>query len=219
LNELRVPMHLNSGDLERLAADGRVERIARRAILSLEGPALAVVIEGFFRIFRNAAFARDVTLGLASRGDVLGGAAAFGGRSAESGAEALSEGRVLLIAPDRWAARAEAEPELHLKMAFSLGRRVSRLQQRIVSLGRVGVEGRVAAGLLELADGFGRPVPGGVRLDLPLSQDDLARIAGTTRETCSSVVAEFARRGLVSGGRLRGLILIDLEALASLGGI
>jgi CRP-like cAMP-binding protein len=219
LNELRVPMHLTSGDLERLAADGRVERVARRAILPLDGPVLAVVIDGYFRIFRNAAFARDVTLGLASQGDVLGAAAAFGGRSAESGAEALSDGHVLLIAPDRWAERAAAEPDMFLKMAFSLGRRVSRLQQRIASLGRVGVEGRVAAGLIELADGFGRRVPEGVRLDLPLSQDDLARIAGTTRETCSSVVAEFARRGLVSGGRLRGLILIDPEALASLAGI
>jgi CRP-like cAMP-binding protein len=216
LNELRAPMHLSSDDIERLALAGRIERILRRAILPLDVPTLALVIEGHFRIFRNAAFARDVTLGLASQGDVLGAAAAFGGRSSESGAEALSEGRILLIAPDRWAERAAAEPELYLKMAYSLGRRVSRLQQRIASLGRVGVEGRVAAGLLELADGFGRPVPGGVRLDVPLSQDDLARLAGTTRETCSSVVAEFARRGLVRGGRLRGLVLTDRAALIAL---
>jgi CRP-like cAMP-binding protein len=209
-------MQLSPDDIDRLAADGRIEFIVRRKILPLDGPTIAVVMGGYFRIFRNAAFARDVTLGLASQGDVLAGAAAFGDRSAESGAEALSDGHVLLVAPDRWAKRAAAEPDLYLKMAYSLGRRASRLQQRIASLGRVGVEGRVAAGLLELADGFGRPVPGGVRLDLPLSQDDLARLAGTTRETCSSVVAEFARRGLVRGGRLRGLVLIDREALASL---
>ena len=48
-------------------------------------------------------------------------------------------------------------------------------------------------------------MPGGVRLDVPLSQENLARLAGTTRETCSSTVADFARRGLVRGGRLRGL--------------
>lgn len=216
MNELRAPMHLSSDDIGRLAADGRIERIVRRAILPLDVPTVAIVIDGHFRIFRNAAFARDVTLGLASQGDVLGGAAAFGGRSAESGAQALAEGHVLLIAPGRWAERAAAEPELYLKMAYSLGRRVSRLQQRIASLGRVGVEGRVAASLLELAEGFGRPVPGGLRLDLPLSQDDLARLAGTTRETCSSVVAEFARQGLVRGGRLRGLLLIDRPALVAL---
>jgi CRP/FNR family transcriptional regulator len=219
LDEVRAPSYLGPNDLDRLAADGRIETIVRRAILPLDRPTLVVVIDGYFRIFRNAAFARDVTLGLASQGDVLGAAAAFGGRSAESGAEALSEAHVLLISPDRWAERAAAEPDLYIKMAYSLGRRVSSLQRRIASLGRVGVEGRVAAGLLELADGFGRPAAGGVRLDLPLSQDDLARLAGTTRETCSSVVAEFARRGLVRGGRLRGLVLIDREALAVLAGI
>ncbi len=211
--------HLAPDDLDRLAAEGRIERIARRGIVPLDGPTVAVVMDGYFRIFRHSAFAHDVTLGLASKGDVLAGSAVFGGHSAESGAEALSEGHVLLIAPDRFAARAAEEPDLYLKMAYSLGRRVSRLQQRISSLGRVGVEGRIAAGLLELADAFGRPVPGGIRLDLPLSQDDLARLAGTTRETCSSIVAEFARRGLVRGGRLRGLTLVDLEGLAALAAI
>lgn len=211
--------HLAPDDIDRLAAEGRIERIARRGILPLDGPTIAIVMDGYFRIFRHAAFAHDVTLGLASRGDVLAGSAAFGGHSAESGAEALSEGRVVLIAPDRFAARASEEPDLYLKMAHSLGRRVSRLQQRISRLGRVGVEGRIAAGLLELADAFGRPVPDGIRLDLPLSQDDLARLAGTTRETCSSIVAEFARRGLVRGGRLRGLVLVEREALVDLASI
>ena len=216
MSERGTPRALGSDDLDRLSASGRVERVARREVVPLDGATLVLVVGGYFRIFRNAAFVRDVTLGLASRGDVLAPGAAFGERSAETGAEALSEGHVLHLAPGAWNEQAALEPELWLKMAGSLGRRANRLLKKVEELSRAGVEARVAATLLELAGDFGVDVPGGLRLDLPLSQDDLARLAGTTRETCSSTVADLARRGLVRGGRLRGLVITDPAGLGRL---
>jgi CRP-like cAMP-binding protein len=207
---------LGSDDIDRLAADGRVETVARRTVLPLDGPTVAIVIGGYFRIFRNAAFVRDVTLGLAGRGDVLAPGAAFGDRSAETGAEALCESHVLLLSAEAWNRRATAQPELNLKMAASVGRRVTRLQKKLEEFSRAGVEARVAATLLELAADHGTTGAGGIKLDLPLSQEDLARLAGTTRETCSSTVAEFARRGLVKGGRLKGMLVLDPAALSVL---
>jgi len=211
-----APRGLGPDDIDRLSAQGRVETIGRRGIVPLDGPTLVIVMGGYFRIFRNAAFVRDVTLGLAARGDVLAPGAAFGDRPAETGAEALSEGHVLLLGPDAWQRCAAEDPELNLKMAASIARRVIRLQKRLEELSRGGVQGRVAASLLELTEDFGQPVPGGTKLDVPLSQEDLARLAGTTRETCSSTVAQFARRGFVRGGRLRGLVVLDRAALAEL---
>jgi CRP-like cAMP-binding protein len=211
-----APHGLDASDIARLTAHGHVERIARRGIVALDRPTLAVIVEGYFRIFRHAAFVRDVTLGLGSRGDILAPSVAFGDRPAETGAEALSEGAVLLLSPERWTAFAAAEPELNLKLAASIGRRVSRLQKRLEEQSRWGVQSRVAAVLVELADEFGAAAATGFRLDLPLSQEDLARLAGTTRETCSSAVAEFARRGFVRGGRLRGMLVLDREALRDL---
>jgi CRP-like cAMP-binding protein len=154
---------LDEDDVARLCADGSAESVARRDTIALDGPTLVIVIEGWFRIFRTAAFVRDVTLGVASAGDVLGPTSLFGMRAAESG-----------------------------------------------------VEARVAESLVELGDDFGIPTAGGLRLDVPLSQEDLARLAGTTRETCSSTVAAFARRGLVRGGRLRGMTIVDRAGLAAL---
>jgi len=211
---VRTLRGLGSDDIDRLSAEGRVEAISRRGIVPLDGPAVVVVMGGYFRIFRNAAFVRDVTLGLAARGDVLAPGAAFGDRPAETGAEALCDAHVLLIGPEAWCRCASLEPELYLKMAASIGRRVTRLQKKLEEFSRGGVEGRVASALLELAEDYGTSVAGGIKLEVPLSQEDLARLAGTTRETCSSTVAEFARRGFVRGGRLRGMVVADLAGLA-----
>jgi CRP-like cAMP-binding protein len=207
---------LDVDDVARLCADGLEEAVARREIVALDGPTVVIVIEGWFRIFRTAAFVRDVTLGVASAGDVLAPTALFGMRAAESGAEALAAGRVLRLSPERWRAHAASEPELFLKLSGSVGRRVSRLQRKIEAQSRAGVEARVAESLVELGDDFGIATPAGLRLDVPLSQEDLARLAGTTRETCSSTVASFARRGLVRGGRLRGMTIVDRTGLAAL---
>jgi CRP-like cAMP-binding protein len=207
---------LTSDDIDRLCADGRVDAVARRAIVPLDGAMLAIVMDGYFRIFRNAAFVRDVTLGLATGGDVLAPGVAFGVGAAETGAEAVSPGHVLLLAPDAWERHAAADPGLNVRLAASVGRRIGHLQKKLEQFSRAGVESRVATTLLELANDHGTPTPAGTRLDLPLSQEDLARLAGTTRETCSSLVADFARRGLVRGGRLRGMIVTDQPGLAAL---
>ncbi len=216
MSDPRTTRGLDPNDLDRLSMRGRVEAIARRTVVPLDGPTIVVVLDGYFRVFRSAAFVRDVTLGIAARGDVLAASAAFGERPAESGAEALGDGMILLLSAETWHAAAEAETELYLKMAYSVCRRTARVQAKVESLSRSTVEGRVAATLLELANDFGERGPGGeVRLDLPLSQEDLARLAATTRETCSSIVADFARRGMVRGSRLRGMVVVDPELFAA----
>ena len=66
--DVRGAPGLTADDIDRLCAEGRVETVPRRTIVPLDGPTVVLVIGGFFRIFRNAAFVRDVTLGLAARG-------------------------------------------------------------------------------------------------------------------------------------------------------
>jgi CRP-like cAMP-binding protein len=205
---------LNDDEIERLAMAGRIERVGRREIVPLDGPTAAVVVDGWFRVFRNAAFARDVTLFLARRGDVLAPAMLFAQRGGESGAEAIGASSVALIAADAFARLAGEDPSLYRSLARNVAHRTGQVQTKLERFSRVPAEARVAAALLEIGDDFGTPLPGGgLRLELPLSQEDLARLAGTTRETASTVVAAFARNGIVRGSRLNGLAILDPERL------
>jgi CRP-like cAMP-binding protein len=211
---------LTPEELAALAGEGRAARVARRAIVPLDVPTVTVVTDGWFRVFRNAAFVRDVTLVLAGPGEVLAPGSLFGDRSAESGAEAITEGGVLILAPEALARRSETDPGLYARIARGLVRRTLRVERKLEAFSRASVEARVAAALLELAEEGGSTLPGGaVRLDLPLSQEHLAGLAGTTRESCSSAVAAFARAGLVRGARLRGLVLLDPGGLAELAAV
>jgi CRP-like cAMP-binding protein len=211
-----VPV-LSDEQIERCAIVGRVETLARREIVPLDGPTAAIVVDGWFRVFRNAAFVRDVTLFLARRGDVLAPGALFGQRGGESGAEAIAASSVALIANDAFERIAGEDPLLYLALARNIAHRTGQVQAKLERQSRAPAESRVAAALLEICEDFGTPLAaGGQRIDLPLSQEDLARLAGTTRETASTAVASFGRRGLLRGSRLKGMILADPAGLGEI---
>jgi CRP-like cAMP-binding protein len=202
--------------MARLAVDGCVERIPRGGIVELDGSRVAIVAGAWFRVFRRAAFVRDVTLFLAKRGDILAPGAVFSERSAESGAQAIADAEILFVPREAIERLATIDPTMYLNIAANVGQRISRLQTKFEAFSRAGVEARVAGALLEIADDFGLPAGAGTRLNLPLSQKDLAHLAGTSRESCSQAVAAFARSGFVVGGRLNGLIIADRPALEAL---
>jgi len=76
------------------------------------------------------------------------------------------------------------------------------------------VADRVRRRLERLAEVHGHPVPGGVRIDAPLTQEELAAMVGATRESVNrAVVAMVAQRRL----RLEGRRYVLRPSLASVG--
>ncbi len=76
---------------------------------------------------------------------------------------------------------------------------------KIKALSLKDAEGKVATVLLQLADDVGKIRQGVVEIDhLPLQQE-LANMAGTSRETISRTLHSFAKKGWVQldGSRLR----------------
>jgi CRP-like cAMP-binding protein len=91
-----------------------------------------------------------------------------------------------------------------LAVMAELSRRLREADGVIGNLALLDVYGRLARKLRQLAASDGEQTPEGVVVrDLP-TQQELAGLIGTSRETVSRAFAELARRGLVrlSGRRL-----------------
>jgi CRP-like cAMP-binding protein len=78
-----------------------------------------------------------------------------------------------------------------------LARRSRRAAWVACSLAWDRIAERLAARLADLAERFGRPVPGGMLFPLPLSQEDLAGLTGSTRETVNRALRELYASGRV----------------------
>jgi CRP-like cAMP-binding protein len=81
-----------------------------------------------------------------------------------------------------------------------------------IEYGAYDTTGRVATRLLELADRYGEQTGAGVRVALPLSQDELAGWTGSSREAVSKALRSLRDRGLIETGRRR-VVIHDLDGL------
>jgi len=119
--------------------------------------------------------------------DVLGPGDLVGepdGCAAESGVRAL---RASQLAP--------VDARSIAPLVAARARRAAALARDLAWLD---VQDRVETRLRDLADRFGRPVPRGVELTLALTQDDLAALAGTSRESANRALRALERAGRVS---------------------
>jgi CRP/FNR family cyclic AMP-dependent transcriptional regulator len=119
--------------------------------------------------------------------DVLGPGDLVGepdGAPAEYGVRVLRPGRL----------RA-ARPAERTDLASIRTRRMAALARDLAWLD---VAQRIEERLLDLAERFGRPVAGGLLVALPLTQEDLAALAGTSRESANRALRLLGREGRVT---------------------
>ena len=72
---------------------------------------------------------------------------------------------------------------------------------------------RVLGKLLQLARTYGRAVPGGVRVDFPLTHQLVADMVGSARETVSLALSELAREGFLQRQQHRYVLRIGPDEL------
>ncbi len=76
---------------------------------------------------------------------------------------------------------------------------------------------RLAGLLLDLAERLGGQTEGIIEIALPLSQDELASLAGTSRATVARALDGWRRRGLIQTGQRR-ITLTDAPGLRAAAG-
>jgi CRP/FNR family cyclic AMP-dependent transcriptional regulator len=102
-------------------------------------------------------------------------------------------------------------PAIDSLLVALLAEQVRRLSQRVLEAYYVDAEARVRLRLRELAATYGGAEPA-LPVTVPLTQEDIAGLAGTSRATVNRVLREEERRGTIALGRGRTVVL-DIDAI------
>ena len=171
-----------------------------------------VLKSGRIKITRISDDGKEFILYFISPGEIFG-ELAITGRERRSGTATVIDD-AFICAVDR----AEFErfmlrhPEVSLEVARIIGRRKEGTERRVLDLISKDVRTRLAHTLAELARDYGTREGRGIRIDLRLTQSDLAQLVGSTRETTSTVFNEF-RRGKLVDSEGKTVWVLDPEAL------
>lgn len=171
-----------------------------------------VVRTGMVRLFRALTGEREAILDFAGPGDLFGEASVAGTPAHQDGAVVHEDAFVCAIDATRFLAWVRQHPEIALQLLRVTEARRLEAERRAVELLTHDVRSRLAQTLVQLGDRFGVKAPEGIRIDLRLTQSELAAWIGSTRETTSMAFNDFRRRGWVDAAD-RYVSLKDREAL------
>jgi CRP-like cAMP-binding protein len=182
-----------------------------------DGQTLYVILSGAVKISMGASGSKETVLAVLGPGDVLGELALFdpGPRTATATvvSDLLDHASLDRSALIPWLGTQPEAAELLLRV---LARRLRATNAVVSDLISIDVPGRLAKALLDLAARFGVPAPlegeRAVRVDHGLTQEELARLVGASRESVNKALADFTGRGWMTVGQ-RGVVLLDTDRL------
>jgi CRP-like cAMP-binding protein len=167
---------------------------------------------GRVKICSFTADGKEVMLALRGPGELLGDLSAIDGQPASATVCALEEVEVLVLSARDFKEFLGTTPGAALKLLeLSVGR-LRESDQKRSEFGAFDAVSRVAARLVELAERFGEESEEGLRISVPLSQEELAGWIGASRESVSKALQALRSRGLIETHR-RGITVCDLEKL------
>lgn len=196
--------------LTAIAGRMRVTPIADGEFVFVAGSpadAINLLASGRIKVIHETDEGREVILRLIQPGEIFGGAGVWGADGYPASAVALEPAVVLRLPAREVTDLAREHPEFALALVAELAARLREAETRIQELQTERVERRIARALLRLADKLGRKTARGIEIDLPLSRQDLAELAGTTLSTASRTLSAWQQQGLILAGRERVTIL------------
>jgi len=108
-----------------------------------------------------------------------------------------------------------ANPQAAIHIIETLSRRLRHTTASAEGLMSLSVSQRIARKLLELSERYGVAQDDGVLIDLDLSQEAIATLVGTTRESANRALGWLREQGVVQVDRVR-IRVLDPERLEDL---
>jgi CRP/FNR family transcriptional regulator, cyclic AMP receptor protein len=189
-------------DLRReILSQTRRKRFDRKEVLFHEGDpsdGMHLVESGWVAIRNTTPLAETVTVGVVGPGEALGEQSLIeSGGKRMGGAVALTRVEALFLSRDSFEILRESHPSIDRFLVVLFDRRIRKLSERLVEALYVPAPKRVMRRVAELAESFESS-------EIPLTQEELASLAGTTRPTVNRALREAEAAGaiVISRGRI-----------------
>ncbi|MDN5918028.1 MAG: Crp/Fnr family transcriptional regulator [Pseudonocardia sp.] len=204
---------LDESERSRLLSTGRHRRFARREVVFHEGDpgdCLHLVLDGRVSLRVSTPMGDEMTLALLGRGEMVGELAVLTEDARRvSTAVALEPTRTLAVRRDELGKLRRRNPGIDRMLTDALAAQVRRLSATVLDLLYQPVDKRVARRLADLTPLYGS---GARAVEIPLTQDDVASFAGTTRATANRALRALASGEVISLARGR-ITVMDHERL------
>lgn len=190
--------------IEDLLTFTTTRRVAAGQVIILEGDAgdcLYGVLGGRVRIYSTSADGEEILLNVMDKGDLFGEVALLDNSPRTASAAALQKTELMCLHRDHLLPYLRQHPDIAIAMIGILCSRIRWTATLLEDGAFLSFPAKLAKRLLSLAERYGYADRQGIRIGLPLSQDDLGNMVGATREAINKQLAVWRNRGIVQTAR------------------
>ena len=201
LESVPIFSDLSKSDLTKISDRMTHRKFTKNQMILLEddlGQTFFVIAIGSVKITRLSDDGREVILAMLGEADFFGEMSLLDGDGRSANVVALEASEVLTLARNEFLDILEKYPKISISLLEELTNRLRKSDQQIESLSLSDVEQRIGITLIRLAEELGTIKQGSVKIkNLPFQQD-IANMAGTSRETVSRTFKLLEEKGLLS---------------------
>jgi CRP-like cAMP-binding protein len=173
---------------------------------------LMLVTAGRVKAGRIGPEGKEVVLGIRDPGDLLGELAFIDHEPRSATVSALEPVRALVMGGPEFRKHLETTPRVAVALLEVVAKRFREATIKRLQFSALDTLGRLSARILELADRYGEPSDDGIKVDLPVSQEELASWAVASRAGVAQALQVLRQLGWIETQR-RQLTVKDAAAL------
>ena len=163
-----------------------------------DGEQCFFVVEGSVKVTRLSKEGKEVILAMMGIGDFFGEMSLLDGRSRSANIISLEKTEVLTLNREDFLEVLQNYPNIAIQLIKEMALRLRKSDRHIVSLSLSDAEKRIALCILRFADERGMIKNGKVNIKKIPIQQDIANMAGTSRETVSRAMKILEDESFIS---------------------
>ena len=203
----RVPLfsELSHEELSRLSLITSERTVNKKQFVFMEGEkreAVYFIRSGIVKTFKVDESGNEQVINLLQPGEMFPHVGFFDEGPYPATAEAMQETHLLVIRVDDFNELLMEYPRIAIKVMKIMGQKISQLAKRIQEFISQDVQHRIIHTLLRMAD-KNLKEDGSATIEMPVTNQDLANMVGTSRETINRIFNQLKKDGIIEANRKR----------------
>ncbi|MGC8795438.1 MAG: Crp/Fnr family transcriptional regulator [Thermodesulfovibrio sp.] len=218
LEEIAIFNELSNDDLRNLEKNLIIQSFKRRQVIFHEGDKpewFYILLKGKVKISKCSADGREIVLEIIDAPDFFGALAVIKEFPYPATAIAIEDCEVWKIGRDIFLEVSNKYPRFNNQILHHITMRLKAGVETLKNLALEDVLSRIVYQIFKLITKYGKKVSEGVLIDLKLTKQEIAEMAGTTTETAIRVISRLKKEGYIIEQN-RKIIVKDIDRLFEL---
>ena len=215
LKHISIFSALDEQDIAGIASVTEIKSYKKNRVIFNQGDTgnvLFILISGLVKIFLTDKDGKENILKVIYKDDFFGEMSLLDSNFRSATIIALENSKALLIYREDLFKLIQSYPLIGYNMMVALSRRLRATNNDIASLNFLDSYGKVARVLLGFVTKRGKQESGNIVIDLPISRQEMAEMAGVSRETFSRILKKFKEMRCLNV-KGKKIIIINQEIL------